>query len=182
MRALFLALLLLSSFRAAAEIRAMAQATKDGMVGVWEAVVQDQSMATGVYQMVIPKEGDAYLIHLFASGAGAYSMFFGRAAAIELADGNIKIRFTMAPEHIQYCDWVEIQGYAVAEADTGAITGKIVKHRKSGPAHEWSEPVSFKKGRWIQDLERVSNEANRILRDPAFKEGRAVRKESVESQ
>ena len=82
----------------------------------------------------------------------------------------------MAPEHIQYCDWMEIQGYAVAEGPVGAITGKIIQHRKDGPMRESSQPVAFKKGPWIRDLQRVSDEASLILADPKFEQGHAVSK------
>ena len=75
-----------------AETRSMEHLTKEGFVGTWEAIIQDDSMASGVYQMIVPAKGDATLIQLFAGGK---SMFFGRAASWDLADGKIKIRFTM---------------------------------------------------------------------------------------
>jgi hypothetical protein len=181
MRLLLPAAFLLISLNASADTRAVPAATREGLVGVWEAVGREGSMASKVYQMVIPREGDAYLVHLTARGDGSFSNFFGRSTAIELADGNIKIRFAIAPEHINYCDWLEIEGYAVAEGEFGAITGKIIRHRKFGPPRESSEPVAFKKGRWIQDLARLSDEAVRIIGDPAFKDGHAVPKENAKS-
>jgi hypothetical protein len=182
MKALLLPFLLLIAVSALAETRAMRPATREGLVGVWEALVQDGSMATEVYQMIISKEGDARLIQLVAlPDDRSYSKFFGRATSIDLLDGTIKLRFTMAPEHVQYCDWVEIQGFAVAEGEGGAITGKIIMHRPNGPPHEWTEAVAFKKGPWIHDLERISNEADRILRDPTFEDGHAVPKEKAKS-
>ncbi len=182
MRSLILPLVVLIPLGAFAETRAMDVATREGLVGTWEALVQDDSMATGVYQMVIPKEGDAHLIQLFASGtAGASSHFFGRATSFKLEDGNVTIRFTVAPEHIDYYDWVEVQGYAVAEGPIGAITGKIIKHR-ADPLHQWSEPVAFKKGRWIRDLERIAAEAARILRAPTFRDSHVVPKETSRSR
>jgi hypothetical protein len=178
MRSLLLLALLLISVSAFAETRAVPPATREGLAGVWEAVVQDGSMATEVYKMIISKDGDACLIQLVAlPDDRSYSKFFGRATSIELLDGNIKLRFTMAPEHVQYCDWVEIQGYAVAEGEGGAITGKIIMHRPNGPPHEWTEAVAFKKGPWIRDLQRISDEAGRILRDPKIEEGHAVARE-----
>ena len=165
-----------------AETRAVPPATREGLAGVWEALVQDGSMATEVYQMIIPKEGDARLIQLVALPDNrSYSKFFGRATSIDLLDGNIKLRFAMAPEHVQYCDWVEIQGYAVAEGEGGAITGKIIMHRPNGPPHEWTEAVAFKKGPWIRDLQRISDEASRILRDPKIEEGHVIPKEKAKS-
>ena len=182
-RVLLFALIFIGiSAAAIAETRAVPPATREGLAGVWAALVRDGSMATEVYQMIIPKEGDACLIQLVAlANDRSYSRFFGRAAAIELVNGNIKIRFVMAPEHIKYCDWVEIQGYAVAEGESGAITGKIIGHRADGPVHEWSQPVQFKKGPWIHDLERISNEAEKILRDPTFEGGHAVPREKAKS-
>ena len=178
MRVLALALIAIFPFDAFGETRAMDKATRDGLVGVWEAIVQDQSMATGVYQMIIPEEGDALLLKLFSLGEDkSYSHFFGRASSIKLADGNVTIRFAVEPGHIEYADWVEIQGYAVAEGAAGAITGKLIKHRKNGPLREWSEPIAFKKGRWIRDLQRISDEGNRILSDPKIEDGHAVARE-----
>jgi len=110
MRAFFASALLLWPLIAFAETRSMDHLTKEGFVGTWEAIIQDDSMATGVYQMVVPTKGDATLIQLFAGGK---SMFFGRAASWELAEGKIKIRFTMDPKHVHYYDWIEIQGSAV---------------------------------------------------------------------
>jgi hypothetical protein len=177
MRSRYLVLLVLLPLGALGDTRALAPATREGLVGTWDALVQDGSMATAVYQMVIPKEGEAHLIHLVALGEGrSYSHFFGGAASITLENGNVTIRFTMAPEHTQYCDWMEIQGYAVAEGPVGAITGKIIQHRKDGPMREWSQPVTFKKGHWIRDLQRVSDEASLILEDPKFEQGHAVSK------
>lgn len=181
MRTLLLPAFLLVVVNASGDIRAVPAATREGLVGVWEAVAQQESMASKVYQMVIPREGDAYLVQLTARKDRSFSDFFGRSTAIELADGNIKIRFAIAPEHVNYCDWLEIEGYAVAEGEIGAITGKIIRHRKFGPPRESSEPVAFKKGRWIQDLARLSDEAARIISDPAFKDGHVVPKENAKS-
>ncbi len=124
MRAFVASVLLFWPLIASAETRSMDHLTKEGFVGTWEAIIQDDSMATGVYQMVVPTKGDATLIQLFAGGK---SMFFGRAASWELANGKIKIRFTMDPKHVHYYDWIEIQGSAVGEADAGAIVGKLTK-------------------------------------------------------
>lgn len=181
MRLFLPAAFLLISLHASADTRAVPAATREGLVGVWEAAAQEGSMATEVYQMIIPKEGDAHFIHIVTAGKDrSFSKFFGRATAIELANGNVQIRFIMAPEHINYFDWVEIQGYAVADKEIGAITGKIVKHRTQ-PRDEWSHPVKFKKGRWLRDLARISDEADRIIRDPAFKNGHAIPKENAKS-
>jgi hypothetical protein len=173
MRALVALVLLLWPLAAFADTRAMEHLTKDGFVGTWEAIIQDDSMATGVYQMVVPAKGDATLIQLFAGGK---SMFFGRTAAWELADGKIKIRFTMDPKHVHFYDWIEIQGSAVGEADAGAIVGKLTKHRTNTVLDEWSEPVFFKKGRWVQYFDVASKEAEKTLRDAKIEEGHAVPK------
>jgi len=157
-----------------AETRALTPATPDGLIGTWEALVQDDSIATAVYQMVIPKQGDAHLIQLYAGDSRPWSKFFGSSSSIKVENGKVTIRFIMALEHVQYCDWVEIQGYAVAEGTVGAITGKIIRHRKDGPREEWSEPVAFKKGLWIRDLQKVSEQASLILNDPKLVEGHAV--------
>jgi hypothetical protein len=152
----------------------MEHLTKDGLVGTWEAIIQDDSMAIGVYQMVVPTKGDAKLIQLFAGGR---SQFFGRATSWELADGKIKILFTMDPEHVHYYDWIEIQGSAVGEGDMGAIVGKLIKHRTNTVLDEWSEPVFFKKGRWVQYFDVASKEAEKILHDAKIQEGHAVPKQ-----
>jgi len=113
MRAFLVSALFLLPVVTFAETRAMEHLTKEGFVGTWEAIIQDDSLATGVYQMVVPAKGDATLIQLFAGGE---SKFFGRATSWELADGKITIRFTMDPAHVHYYDWIEIQGSAVGEA------------------------------------------------------------------
>ena len=51
MRTLFLPAFLLVALNASAEARALPAASRDGLIGVWEAVVQEGSMATEVYQM-----------------------------------------------------------------------------------------------------------------------------------
>src|SRR5262249_37326577 len=146
--------------------------TKEGFVGTWEAIIQDDSMATGVYQMSVTTK-DAMLIQLFAGGK---SMFFGKCTSWELADAKIKIRFTMDPAHIHYYDWIEIQGSAAGEGDAGAIVGKLVKHRTNTVLDEWSEPVVFKKGHWVQYLDVASKEAEKTLRSVKIEDGHAVPK------
>jgi hypothetical protein len=173
MRAFVVSALLLWPLVTFAETRAMEHLTKEGFVGTWEAIIQDDSMATGVYQMVVPAKGDARLIQLFAGGK---SKFFGRAASWELADGKIKIRFTMDPEHVHYYDWIEIQGSAVGEGDAGAIVGKLFKHRTNTVLDDWSEPVFFKKGRWVQYFDAASKEAEKTLHDGKIEDGHAVPK------
>jgi hypothetical protein len=173
MRALVALVLLLWPLIAVAEAQSMEHLTKGGFVGTWEAIIQEDDMATGVYQMVVPAKGDATLIQLFSGGK---SMFFGRAASWELIDGKIKIRFTMDPKHVHYYDWIEIQGSAVGEADAGAIVGKLTHHRTNTVLDEWSEPVFFKKGRWVQYFDVASREAEKTLRDPKIEEGHAVPK------
>jgi hypothetical protein len=149
----------------------MPHLTRDNFVGVWEAVVQDESMGIGVYQMVVPQNGDAKLVQLFAGGK---SQFFGYAKSYELADAKITIRFTMHPEHVHYYDWIEIQGSAVGDREGGAIVGKIIKHRTNTVLDEWSEPVFFKKGRWVQYFDVASKEAEKILHDARIEDGHAI--------
>ena len=75
-RILPLALIALFPLSGFGDTRALAPATREGLVGTWDALAQDGSMATAVYQMVIPKEGEAHLIHLVALGDGkSYSHF-----------------------------------------------------------------------------------------------------------
>lgn len=171
MRAFVILVFLLWPLGTYAETRGMENLTKEGFVGTWEAIIQDESMATGVYQMLVPAKGDAKLIQL---SAGLRSKFFGRAASWELANGKIKIRFMMDPEHVPYYDWIEIQGSAVGEEGAGAIVGKIMMHRTDTVLHDWSEPVFFKKGRWAQDLDAASREAEKTLRAARMKDGHAV--------
>jgi hypothetical protein len=165
--------LLIVALSALATTTAMPPLTKAGFVGTWEAMVQDQSMAVGVYQMLVPREGDAKLIQL---SFGGKSMFFGRASSWELADGHIRIRFVVDPAHIDYYDWIEIEGSAVGEHEGGAIVGNLTKHRKpSGTGlDQWSENVQFMKGRWAQYLDAASKEAEKILRDATIDDGHAV--------
>lgn len=152
---------------------AMPNLTREHFVGVWEAIVQDDSMASGVYQMLVPEKGDATLIQLFAGGQ---SKFFGRAASYDLDDAKIKIRFMMDPAHVHYYDWIEIQGSAIGDREGGAIVGKIIKHRANTVLDEWSEPVFFKKGRWVQYLDVASKEAEKILHNARIEDGHAIPK------
>ncbi|MEY2564832.1 MAG: hypothetical protein QOH88_3025 [Verrucomicrobiota bacterium] len=79
MSRLSLALIVFLPIAAFAETRGIEQATREGLVGVWEALAQDQSMGTGVYQMIIPKEGDAVLLQLVAVGeSGSYLIWWPR--------------------------------------------------------------------------------------------------------
>lgn len=167
------ALLLLVPLTLFANTYAMPNLTKERLEGLWQAPVEDNSMATGVYLMLVSAKGEAKLIQLFSNGN---SMFFGRATSCDLADGQIKIRFTMDPEHVQYYDWIEIQGSAAGEGDAGAIVGKLIKHRTNTVLDEWSEPVTFKKGRWLQNFATASKEAEKILRDGHIENGHAVPK------
>lgn len=171
MRAFLVVISLLWPLAMFAETRGLEHLTREGFVGTWEAMIQDDSMAVGVYQIVVPAKGDATLIQL---SAGGRSMFFGRASAWELSDGKIKIRFTMDPDHVHYYDWIEIQGSAVGEGEMGAMVGKLTKHRTDTVLDGWSEPVVFKKGRWVQHLEIASKEAEKTLRDPKIEGGHAV--------
>jgi hypothetical protein len=171
MRAFVASVLVMWPLAAFGDTRAMDHLTRDGFVGTWEAIVQDDSMGIGVYQMKVPTKGDAMLIQLFAGGK---SKFFGRATSWELADGKIKIRFTMDPEHVHYFDWIEIQGSAVGEGDAGAIVGKLTKHRTNTVLDEWSEQVFFKKGRWVQYFDVASKEAEKTLRGAKIEDGHAV--------
>jgi hypothetical protein len=170
---LAVALLVLTSVIARADTYSMPKLAKEDFVGTWEAIIQDDSMASGVYQMLVPKSGDATLIQLFANG---HSMFFGHASSYELSDGHIKIRFTMAPDHVHYFDWIEIQGSAAGDARGGAIVGKLIKHRTGTVLDEWSEPVFFKKGRWVQYLDVASKEAEKTLHGAKIEDGHAVPK------
>src|SRR6476661_1187579 len=116
----------------------MQDATPDSIVGVWQALVQDESMATEIYQMVISETGEAKFIDLFTHpSGGAIVHFFGRASSFKLANGNLTVRFAVVSEPRDYSgiifgrgywDWVEIQGHAVAEGPVGAIRGKIITH------------------------------------------------------
>jgi hypothetical protein len=173
MRAFAASVLLLCPLTSFANTYSMAPLTKEDFVGTWEAIVQDESMASGVYQMLVPKSGNATLIQLFANG---HSMFFGHASSYELSDGHIKIRFMMDPDHVHYFDWIEIQGSAVGEARGGAIVGKLIKHRTGTVLDEWSESVFFKKGRWVQYLDVASKEAEKTLQGAKIEDGHAVPK------
>src|SRR5688572_14545102 len=119
MRLRCLTLLALLPLTALGDVVAIPAATREGLIGTWEAIVQDDSAAIGVYQMVIPKEGDAHLIQLYAARAGRpLSNFFGSASSISLDRGNLTIRFVMAPQHRHKDDWIEIRAYAaVLEPD-----------------------------------------------------------------
>ncbi len=144
-----------------------------GLIGTWEGV--DQSQAFAVYQMIVRGDKDADFLYLidFKDGKPPMSQFFGHATSIDLNGFKIRIRFTMDPEHVPYCDWAEIQGDAEGGSYYGNISGTITRHR-SDPEGEWREPIVLQRGRWIQGLESVSDEANRIVRAPHFENGHVV--------
>ena len=79
----------------------------------------------------------------------------------------------MDPEHVPYCDWVEIQGEAEGNSNYGSISGTITRHR-SDPMHQWKEAIVLQRGRWIQGVESVSSEAVPDYSCSAF-QGRACR-------
>jgi hypothetical protein len=92
-----------------------------------------------------------------------------------LERGNLTIRFALDHQHRHKGDWIEIRGYAaVLEPDGMIITGKIIRHDALDPVEDTSEPVVFRKGQWIRDLQRVSDEASLILKNPKFEDGQAV--------
>lgn len=156
----------LAPLLAFAETRSLDPLTKDGLPGVWEAIVQDESMADGIYRMELHKDGSGQLIKVVGTADGGSERFFGKLSSCELKDGKIKARFVGDPGHMNLCDYLEIQGTAVGEGDAGAISGKIVTHRTGTVLDEWSEPVVFKKGGLAFYLYNASKKAEELIRHP----------------
>jgi hypothetical protein len=147
-----------------AETRSLASLTKEDLIGTWEAIVQDDSMAEGIYRMEFHKDGSAELIQVFGTEDGGREQFLGKLTSCQLKDGNMSARFVLMPGHMNYYDWLEVQGTAVGEGDVGAIAGKIHKHRTGTVLDDWSEPVVFKKGSWLPYLLNASKKAGDLIR------------------
>jgi hypothetical protein len=148
---------------------------RQGLIGEWEGV--DTSRPYAVYKMVISAEGEADLILLYSGSKNeSMSIFFGHAKSIECDDGEVKIRFEMAPKHIKYFDWVEIRATAVGGDGYGFIKGQIINYRAIPSERQWSEQIALTKGKWFRDLENLSEKAGRILRGAKIESGRAVPK------
>jgi hypothetical protein len=162
----FIALMICASGTSLAETRSLPNLTKEGLSGTWEAIVQDDSMAHGIYRMEFHKDGSAELIQVFGTADGGREQFLGKLTSCQLKDGNVSARFVLMPGHMNYYDWLEVQGTAVGEGDMGAITGKIHKHRTGTVLDDWSEPVLFKKGSWLAYLLNASKRAEELIRKP----------------
>jgi hypothetical protein len=137
--------------------------SEQDLIGVWEAIVQDSSMASGLYRMEFRKDRSAYLVEVFGTDNGGNEKFLGKLTAIEAKNGKIKARFNLVSGHMNYYDWIEVQGSAVAEGDAGAIDGKIHIHRTGSVMDDWTEPVVFKKGPWLTSLMNASKKAGDII-------------------
>jgi hypothetical protein len=160
----FIALIASVPFAVIAETRALeALKSEKDLIGVWEAIVQDGSMTSGVYRMEFQRDKSGQLVEVFGTTDGGREKFLGKLTAIEAKDGEIKARFTLVPGHMNYYDWVEVRGTASAEGDGGAILGKIFIHRTGTVLDDWSEPVLFKKGPWLTDLMNASRKAAEII-------------------
>jgi hypothetical protein len=163
-----LILLFVITGRLSAETRALPNLTADNLVGVWEAIPSPDSvgMANAVYRMDIAKDSQSYLTAVV--GPAPYCRFVCRLVDYELKDGRVKLHFHSIdgaePTRIYGIRDVLIEGAAVGEAQGGAISGTL-KLAKTGSYPESSEPVFFKKGKWTREFERVSQDAERIIRE-----------------
>ena len=145
--------------------RIMPALTQDKLVGSWEAVVQDRSMASGVYRMEFAADGSGYFVHVWDGPGGPRAFYIARLTECEVRDGNIRARFAPPPHQVPYHDWIEVQGSAVAEEDRGAIVGTLIMHKDNSLAPDATEPVKFKKGSWMDALERAAKTAEEAIKD-----------------
>ena len=85
----FIALVVLSPVPIVANTTALEPLrSEQDLIGVWEALVQDQSMASGVYRMEFRKDKSAYLVEVFGTDEGGNEKFLGKLTTLEAKDGN----------------------------------------------------------------------------------------------
>src|SRR2546430_2024867 len=145
-----------------ADTRALPTLSNRDAIGVWEAIALDSTF--GVYVMTISAQGDAQLVQLSVGpDKSPLTYFIGRASSYEFRDGTFKARFMMAPEHVHYLDWIEVEGSGVGEGEVATMAGKITKHRTGTDLNEWTGDIVFNKGQWLKRLHIGSKIGREVL-------------------
>jgi hypothetical protein len=159
-----LAIMLFAGTSVFAETRSLPVLTQDALYGVWEAVVDDGSMATGVYRMEISRESPSYLVALI--GPVPYCRFLAQLVDSEVKDGKVRLHFRTVlgakPTRIYGEREFVIAGIGSGDNESGAIKGTL-RSLKNDDYPEALEPVFFKRPAWTQDLDRISKGAEGII-------------------
>jgi hypothetical protein len=164
MRALLVFLVL--PLAALGDIIVLPDITRETLVGVWEAAMptEDSGIATALYRMEIARDGDSYLVAIYAGPDIPQAVrFVARLTAAEVSDAKINLRFKMRRYHDDKDEDLIFQGSGVSQDDRGAIHGKFTA-AGGKPFTLFEGDIWFHKGSWTRQFEEASKKAERHIR------------------